>query len=406
MKILLATESYWPNLDGGSVFERNLVHGLGKLGHEVRVVAPSPTGKAFVEEDGRSTIHRMRSIRLPGKFGKFGARGSLFPGRAIRDLVEGFQPDLIHGHNHFAIGAAAAKQARSRHIPFVATCHNMPENALDNLGPLGKLVPGGTERIWKFDIKFLNRANFVTSPTQTAIDMLLRHGLSVPNQPISNGVDLKLYHPDHDPARLRRKLHLPNKPTMLYLGRLDGEKRMDTWMQAIPLIRREVDAHFVIGGRGGQAQALKRLAVSLGVASHVTFAGVVEENDLPAFYRLGTVFAIASPAELQSLVTLEAMASRLPVVAADAGALPELCKSGRNGYLFLTGDPSGLAKSVVRILQNPAMASKMGAESRRIVEQKHDLTLMPKNYETIYLEVTGGPAGRKTGPPSKPKEAT
>lgn len=384
MKILLVTESYWPNHDGGSVFERALVHGLGELGHEVRVVAPSPKGQPFVERDGRSDIHRIRSVKLPGQLF---ARASVFPYRPMKRLVEGFQPDVIHGHNPFMIGRAGLKLAKVFDIPYVATNHNIPENTLHNLGALGKLIPNGVERIWRWQIKFLNQADFVTSPTKTAVDLLVTHGLSSPHQPVSNGVDLKRFSPAVDRVKLKRQLHLPNKPIVVYVGRLDGEKKMDVWIKSIPLIRQEIDAHFLIGGGGKETARLKRLAAGLGAAEHTTFAGIVDDQDLPAFYRLGTIFAISSPAELQSITTLEAMAVGLPVVAADALALPELCHSGRNGYLFLTGDPAGLAKSAVRILQNPAMGLKMGAESRRIVEQDHDIRQMPKRYEAIYKKV-------------------
>ncbi|MSU75880.1 glycosyltransferase family 4 protein [Patescibacteria group bacterium] len=387
MKVLIATESYWPNLDGGSVVERNLAHGLADLGHEVRVVAPSPTGKAFVQTDGNTDIHRTQSFKLPGKFGKVGARGSWFPSKLIKDLIDGWQPDIIHIHNPFTIGRAAMKHGRAANVPVVATNHNMPENTLDNLGFLGKLIPNGNARIWKWQMKFLNQANFVTSPTQTAVDLLLAHGLSVPNKPVSNGVDLKRYNTTISKADVVRKYHLPNKPIVLYMGRLDAEKRMDVWLKSAPLIRQQIDAHFLIGGRGGEVAKLKRLAAELGVAQHVTFAGSVPEELLPAFYHAGTVFAISSPAELQSLVLLEAMASGLPVAAADAAALPELCKSGRNGYLFMPGNPDSMAKSVTRILQNPAMGKKMGVESRKIVEEHHDVRKMPKNYANIYKQV-------------------
>ncbi len=387
MKILLATESYWPNRDGGSVFERALAHGLIDRGHEVRVVAPSPkAGKPFVERDGRSDIHRTRSFRLPGKFGAAGARSALRPGAVIRDLIEGFSPDLVHIHNPFGVGRAAMREARKRRISVVATNHNMPENTVDNLGWVGRLIPNAAGRIWRWQIKFLNRADFVTSPTQTAVDLLTAHGLTVPHRPVSNGVDVQRFNPSVSPAGLRRKLRLPEKPIVLYLGRLDGEKRMDVWLDAVPQVRKEIDAHFVIGGRGGELAALKRRAVSLGVAHYVTFAEEVADQDLPAFYRLGNVFAISSPAELQSIVTLEAMAAGLPVVAADAAALPELCQTGRNGYLFLPGSPDALAKSLTRILQNPAMAVQMGVESRKIIESDHDVREMPAHYEAVYKE--------------------
>lgn len=394
MKILVDTESYWPNRDGGSVVERNLVLGLGALGHDVRVVAPSPSGKPYLEKDGTSQIHRVRSFRTPGKFGRVGARGAIFPKGTIRKLIKEWQPDMIHGHNLFSVGLATFSIARETNIPYVATNHNMPENLMDNIGPLRYLIPGGAERVWKWQIGYLNRADFVTSPTKTAVDLLLDHGLTVPNRPVSNGVDLERYRPDvGGEAELAARLGLPkDKPVVLYMGRLDGEKRMDIWINAIPEIRKQIDAHFLIGGRGGETPALKEQAARLGVAEHVTFAGLIEDDDLPTFYRLGTVFAISSPAELQSLVTLEAMGAGRPVVACDAGALPELCKSGRNGYLFLAGDPAGMAKSVVQVLKNPSMSEKMGAESRRIVEESHDVKEMPKNYEGIYKEVLAAKA--------------
>lgn len=391
MKILIVTESYWPNRDGGSVFERALALGLADRGHEVRVVAPSPTGPAYVEQDGASQIHRTRSIRLPGKFGKIGARSSLRPKPLLARLLAEWTPDVIHTHNPFAIGRAALDLAEKHSIPFVATNHNMPENTVDNIGWLGKLVPNLAERIWRWQIKFLNRAQFVTTPTQPAVDLLLANGLKAPVKAISNGVDLSRFNPRTSPAAVIKKLNLPQKPTVLYMGRLDGEKRMDVWLKAAPLVRKEVDAHFLIGGRGAELNRLRRLAVDLGVSRHTTFAGLVEDDDLPGFYRAGSVFAIASPAELQSIVTLEAMGAGLPVVACDAGALPELCKSGRNGFLFLAGDPTGLAKSLVRILQNPTMGEKMGAESRRIVEKDHDVRAMPARYEAVYQHAIESP---------------
>lgn len=387
MKIIVATESYWPNLDGGSVFERNLVLGLGELGHEVRVIAPSLDGKPTVQRDGRSEIHRVRSIHIPEKFGAHGARSSFFPGKAIRELVEGFRPDVIHGHNNFAIGVAAQKAARANDIPYVATYHNMPENAVDNMGVLRYLVPNLVGRIWKRDIAFLNRANFVTSPTKTAIDYLVSHGLAVPHKPVSNGVDLQKYQPGPAAESVRKKFRLPKKPILLYTGRLDGEKRLDVWLEAAARIHKEIDAHFLLVGRGSGLQALKRQAAGLGIAGNTTFTGPVSDDDLVALYKCGTVFAISSPAELQSLVTLEAMATALPIVAVDAMALPELCHTGKNGYLFANGDAGAMAQAVLRILQKPAMGKQMGAESRKIVEAKHDVRQMPKNYAAIYQEV-------------------
>ncbi len=389
MKILIATESYWPNRDGGAVFERSLAHGLAEQGHTVRIIAPSSTGKPGEETDGQTTIRRVRSFKLPKRIGTFGSRASIRPGSIVASELESFQPDLVHIHNGFFIGRATMKHARRLKIAALATNHNMPQNTLDQLGLLGKFIPNGIERLWSREIAFLNSASFVTSPTQTGLNMLLARGLSAPHRAISNGVDTNRFKPRLDTKELRHSLRLPKKPIVLYMGRVDKEKRMDVWLDSIPLVRKEIDAHFVIGGRGADVQNLKRRAVSLGVAPHITFAGGIEDDDLAAFYNLATVFAISSPAELQSIVTLEAMSCGVPIVACDAGALPELCISGRNGYLFLNGDPQTMAKSLIRILHNPGMGEKMGAESRKIIMQKHSVKEMPKNYLEVYAMARG-----------------
>lgn len=389
VKILIATESYWPNRDGGAVFERALAHGLAGAGHTVRIIAPSATGRPGEETDGDTTIRRVRSFRLPKRIGTFGSRASIRPGSVVAKELESFQPDLIHIHNSFFIGRSTMKHARKLQIPVVATNHNMPQNTLDQLGWVGKLIPNGIERLWSREIGFLNSASFVTSPTQTGLNMLLARGLSAPHRAISNGVDTNRFKPRLDTQHLRQSLHLPKKPIVLYMGRLDKEKRMDVWFDSIPLVRKEIDAHFLVGGRGADLQNLKRRAVSLGVSPHVTFAGGIEDDDLAAFYNLATVFAISSPAELQSIVTLEAMSCGAPVVACDAGALPELCISGRNGYLFLNGDPHTMAKSLIRILHNPGMGEKMGTESRKIIMQKHSVKEMPLHYLEVYAMARG-----------------
>lgn len=401
MRVLLVSEFYTPYYNGEVAVVRNLAHGLAKLGHDVHLATGSPTGKPYDERDGRVRVHRLKSVPVTPTQGKLGLRMTVFPRRRLEEVVRTVKPEVMHAHSPWPAGRSAERVARERHIPFMVTNHTLPENLINNLGPWRYLLPGITPVFWGWLMRFINRADYVTSPTETAIGYLRDHGLRIPRQAVSNGVDLRRFRPaamrskaggskatrSRAAAALAKQLQLPDKPTVLYMGRLDGEKRMDVWLEAARLVRRRVDAHFIIGGRGGELEKLRALAGELGIAEHVTFPGFIKEEALPELYRLSTVFAIASPAELQSLVTLEAMASGLPVVACDAGALPELCRDGKNGYLFPDGNASAMARRVIKILRYPKGGKRMGKESRRIVEQSHDLGDMPKRYVRIYKEL-------------------
>ncbi len=161
---------------------------------------------------------------------------------------------------------------------------------------------------------------------------------------------------------------------------------MDVWVKAIPDVLREVDAHFVVGGEGTEKAALIELVDDLGIADHVTFPGFLPTDDYSLLYSLADVFAISSPAELQSIVTLEAAASGVPIVAAQAGALPELVEDGQSGFLFPTGDSAAMAAGIVRLLRDPELRARCGRRSREIAEG-HDIQTTYLRYEHVYQEV-------------------
>src|SRR5262249_40475358 len=136
---------------------------------------------------------------------------------------------------------------------------------------------------------------------------------------------------------LRSKYALPaGRPLILSVGRLSPEKRADVLIAAVARLPSTDDTSaedtsaddagpvLVLAGTGPDEGRLRSLARHYGAADRVRFPGFVADDDLPGLYRLADVFAIASQAELQSLVTMAAMASGLPVVAVDAGALAEL----------------------------------------------------------------------------------
>lgn len=385
MKILLATESYWPNFDGGAVFERRLALDMAKRGHEVFIIAPGKYYHNYIERDGKTTIYREKSDYLIFNL-KY--RISFWPFFSVPKIIKKIKPDVIHIHNQALIGWSALRTARKLKIPVLGTNHFMPENALLNVPhifskPLSWLI-------WKITVGFYNKCNFVTSPTKTAVDLLVKAGLKSPSMPISNGVDLSIFKPaENMKQEYKKQFRLPMKPVVLYLGRVNKEKRLDIFLKSVPEVLKKVDCTFLIVGDGNAVGELKNLAKDLQIEKNVIFYGRVSEEDKPKIYQLSDVFAISSPAELQSIVMLEAIATGLPVVSCNVCALPELAHEGRNGCLFSLEDYCQMAEGIVKVLKTPALKEKMGKESLEIIKEHSEIKTHDK-FEKIYKELKEG----------------
>ncbi|MBI2864911.1 MAG: glycosyltransferase [Chloroflexi bacterium] len=386
MKLLLAAETYHPNINGVSVFTRRIARGLAYRGHEVHVVAPSLEFTSLTEDDDGVTVHRIRSLPtlLDSRY-----RFSLFADWEVGQIVADLSPDVVHIQDHFFIGGAAAKAAMNHAIPLLGTNHFVPEGLLHYL-PLPAEGQKFAKRVaWRACVDLYNRLNLVTSPSKAAVSLLREKGLRTPALAVSNGVDVERFCPANDGAGIRRQLGLPAKPIVLYTGRLEAEKRMDVLMNAIPDVLRRLDAHFVVCGSGTEKSKLESLVTGLRVVDNVSFVPFLDEEEFPNIYAAATLFAIAGAVELQSIVTLEAMASGLPVVAARALALPELVQDGRNGYLFDQGDVQDMADKLVAVLADPRSAGEMGKRSRKIAEG-HSIQKTLSRYEAIYLSLSRG----------------
>jgi len=137
-----------------------------------------------------------------------------------------------------------------------------------------------------------------------------------------------------DPARLGPAGPGPGgPPTVLFVGRMDQEKRVDELVRAFAALPPELPAALEVVGDGARREEWAALAAGLGLGERVRFRGFVSEEELLAAYARAAVFVMPGVAELQSLATLEAMAAGTPVIAADAMALPHLVRPGRNGGL-------------------------------------------------------------------------
>ncbi|WP_211207361.1 glycosyltransferase [Stackebrandtia nassauensis] len=385
-RVLIASDTYPPDVNGAGYFTHRLAAGLAARGNEVHVVCPSPDGPAGRETRDGVTVHRLRSHPLllhPTM--RFVVPAAV--NRAIREVVTAVAPDVVHVQGHFPVGRATLKHAARVGIPTIATNHFMPDNLLHHVKVPTRLRKWVASRAWRDAAAVFARADHVTTPTRLAAEVFRDNGFTGHIEPVSCGIDLSRFHPRSTSATAARaRLDLPDRKTILFVGRLDEEKRVHELIRALPSLRRRVDAQLVIAGTGPQGPALTRLAADLGISAYVRFLGFVPDADLPGVYRAADLFAIAGVAELQSIVTLEAMASGLPVVAADAVALPHLVRNGHNGFLFTPGDIDGISTRLEVILESADEIAAMGAASRAMAAE-HDHARSLARFEEIYTHL-------------------
>ncbi|WP_203136649.1 glycosyltransferase [Microbacterium sp. JZ31] len=379
LRILIGADTFAPDINGAARFAERLAAGLVQRGHDVHVVAPN---RRYADEPNRTetiegeamTLHRLPSVRLWWhEWLRF-----VWPWRAkhhARRVLDRVKPDVVHIQSHIVIGRGLAREARKRGIRVVATNHVMPENILDHTALPDWANDLFVKLAWKDAARTFRLASAVTTPTRRAADFL-ESAIDMPGViPISCGIDRTQYSADLEPRAENR---------IVFVGRMTAEKQVDVILRALAKLDPALDAKLDLVGQGDQEHALQALAAELGVQDRVTFHGLSTDAHLRATLTRGSVFAIASIAELQSIATMEAMASGLPIVAANAVALPHLVHEGENGYLFEPGDADDLAAKLTTVLTaSPEERLRLQRASLEGV-LVHDINRTLDTFEALY----------------------
>ncbi|WP_307722858.1 MULTISPECIES: glycosyltransferase [Brevibacterium] len=390
-RILIPTETYAPEVNGAAKFAERLAAGLAARGNDVHVACPSATGKASVSTEDGVTVHRMTSHRwLLHPTWTICMPWETKP--ELSRLLDTLQPDVVHTQAHFVIGRYAFSEASRRGIPVVATNHFMPDNVRPYLRAPKSLLDGGTAVAWWDLRRKFQSADFITVPTQLAADLLTQNGFTSPIRAVSCGIDLERFAHLRDdeavqPATVPDPVSGSAPPRVLFVGRLSSEKHAADIVEALaktdPALGLEAD---IVGG-GDQEEPLKELAAELGIADRVHVLGKISDKELMDAYQRCTFFCMPSTAELQSIATLEALASRKPVVLADAVALPHLVRDGINGFLFPPRDIEELASRFTQICELSEDDLDTMARASLDVVAKHDIEYTLDTFESIYSKV-------------------
>ncbi|MBN2247286.1 MAG: glycosyltransferase [Coriobacteriia bacterium] len=437
MRIAIFTDTYLPEVNGVVTSIDSHTRLLGARGHQVLIICPKYR-KPILHVVPHVQIKRYRSFSVSSNRATRLALPSM---ASVAATLRRFDPDVVHVHTPLSVGVVGLATARMMRLPIVETYHTYIPDFMQYLEPhrllrldslqdrivdsmvyermfssgmfhgLADLIRDGRgavdevaavaedvkadlppdERMevsarfaWQFTRTVYNRANVVITPSVTLQKELRAHGVTVPVEYLSNGIDTSIVTP--------KDTYAPTKQ-LLHAGRLGHEKNVDQVLQAFALLlEREPDYTLDIVGDGPAREHLERVAARLGIGAKVKMRGFVDRAALGRIYRSYDAFVTASTIETQGIVLLEAMSAGLPIVAVRALAVPEIVGEGRAGLLVEPGDIPGLADALVRVVGDQALREEMGAAGREDVHE-HALSEIVVRLEELYGVAVASRAG-------------
>ena len=384
MRIMMLSHGYPPTVSGVTLVVQKVSRTLVQRGHSVAVITGSERRQAYREVDEGVQLIRVRSRANPyWKEGPIPFTDT----KELLEIIAEFDPDIIHTHENAVLTRQLLRLKHKIKAPMLLSCYFLPRYVTQYLrwgSTLERLIQA---TIWRYTIHSFNLFDHVIFSTVSQQREYLEHGLGVPTTVISNGVDTWRYFPLNGRVEdFETRYRLPPRPRILFVGRLMKDKKIDLLIQAMSCVCAEREAHLLVVGRGDEQTRLEKMARDLYLESHVHLLGFIPEQDLPGLYRASDIFAIASVCEVQSIPALQAAVTGLPMVGVAAAALPEVIQDGINGMLVPPDDPQAFAEAILRILNDPELACKMGKASLYIGQAHSELETL-NNFENLYQEL-------------------
>jgi glycosyltransferase involved in cell wall biosynthesis len=359
-RVLFCTDTYPPQVNGVSVVTAGMVSGLHQRGWECAVLGPSYplTGRRLLWPPDVARGFEVPAMGLPSYPD---VRVSWPSSRLVRSVFDDFQPDLVHCATEFSIGFRGMQEARKRGIPVCSTSHTDFSRYCGAYG-----VPFLRPVVRRWMREFHDRAVRTLVPSRAAQDDLRQIGVQR-TMVWGGGVDADLFHPRYFSSTTRHRLGIGRAFTFLHVGRLAPEKNVELVLSAFSRARLQLPdmaLRLIVAGAGPSEQVLRSYATH-----GVTFLGAVDRtSELPSLYASVDAFVTASTTETLGLVTLEAMASGLPVVACREGGLRDYLEHAHNGLAFVANDVDDCASAMVRLVSDASLQERLRSGARQTAE--------------------------------------
>jgi glycosyltransferase involved in cell wall biosynthesis len=318
-----------------------------EAGCTVRAYSPVTDTPAF---DPAGTLVPVPSIALPVR-GEF--RLALGLSHAVRQDLRNFDPKIVHVSTPDILGTRAETWARARRLPLVASQHTLFETYLDYYG-LGWLRPLTEAHLRRF----YRRADHVFTPTPALVaDMKALRGDDHASV-WSRGIDRDLFHPGkRDMAWRRAQGIADDEVAVLFFGRLVLEKGIDIYAETMRVFHRGRKVRALVVGTGPHASEFDAIPGAV-------LTGHLEGDALARAVASADMMLTPSTTETFGQVVLEALASGLPVVAADAPSARALLRERKTGLLVAPRDVAAYVAAVESLSGSPDLRGRMGAAAR------------------------------------------
>jgi glycosyltransferase involved in cell wall biosynthesis len=305
-------------------------------------------------------------------------------------LVRSLQIDLIHT-SLFQSDIIGGIAGRLCGVPVVGTICNIadiPERLLDN-PHVNKLKLTLSNAVWGLALRSLHKRSIAVSYAvkdssirnysvlEDKVTVIYRSVAELWNDAVRIG----------DIEDLRRGLGLDGAyPILLNVARLVPQKGQRYLIQAMPSVLEQFpQAHLLIAGDGPLRKSTASLCLELGIDQHVTLLG--QRDDVRSLLELSDIFVFPSLFEGLGGALMEATSAGKPCVASRVGPLPEVLDEGNSGLLVSSQSPEELARAIVHLSENPALACNMGQCGRAIATERFDVNKNVRRLEEVYQEI-------------------
>jgi len=382
VRVLFISDVYFPRVNGVSTSIRTFRGDLSATGVDSVLIAPAYEQAS--EEPDDASIVRVASGHIPGD-----PEDRRMKSRELKRVLTALQIqrfDMVHIHTPFIAHYAGVRFARRQRIPVLATYHTFFEEYLHHYVPLMPRVIGGV-LARAFTRSQCAQLAAIVAPSEPMRALLLEYGVKARVEVIPTGLPADRYVPGNGALFRSRYSIPPDRPLLLYVGRVAHEKNIDFLLRAFVELRRtHPDALFAIAGEGPAREHLQSQVARLGLSNQVYFIGYLErEGELANCYAAGDVFIFASRTETQGLVLLEALAQGRPVVSTAHLGTTSILQSGC-GARVAPEKAEVFARAIADILEDPVRAARL-SEQAHVYAQTWMSSRMAARLAALYRDL-------------------
>lgn len=387
MRIAHFTNTYKPNVNGVARSVSTFRDALTDLGHLVFVFAQQPHNPY---EETEPFVFRFPALKIPG----FDYSASVPASRFVDQLIPPLKLDVIHSNHPNLLGSAAADYAEEYDIPLVFTFHTRYVEYSEGYTAYVPFAKAFVEEIIVDALaKYIQRCQHIITPSDSIKRNLEQYaGMSDRLTTIPTGIHVERFE-QADGRAVSAQYGLDDYRVLVSISRLAEEKNVKTLLDAAAkVMANHDDVRLLLIGDGPQRSELERHAAQLGIDRRVIFTGLVPFEQVPNHLKAGDLFVYASITETQGLVTVEAMATGLPVVAVDATGTSDVVENRRQG-LLTANDSRALAAGVEHVLSDRALYEKMceaAQETARGLSMEAQARKMVAVYEQAIEDKKAG----------------